>query len=436
MNFSLFLALRYLRPKRTFVSFITLISITGVALGVTPLIVVIAVMAGFERKIKDTVLGFEPHITYETSNMGTLDADGFPVGNGWQEVASRLEGVPGITGVSPFVQGPVFMEVGNEPLATLMRAIDAESDAQFANLHAMALEGTFALEGETAVVGATLASQFNIAVGDVVTVYSPKGVKDLVNAVRDVEADPDGAESRAKLDEIRSMILPVDLKVTGIFESLHYGQFMIVPLHVGQGLYDLVDSVHGLAVVTEDAYRADQFNDRGLRVVPPDWGGMTWGQKHKQWFDTIRMERTMMYFVLSVIMLVAGFCIMVTMITVTVQKRREIGLAGALGAKVSQIVWVFLSQGMVVGVIGVAGGLAFGLLILHFRNGIREFIARTTGAEIFDAAIYGVSEIPARVMPGDLVFISSAAFLLCSVAALVPAILAAIIDPAKALRNI
>ncbi len=440
MNFSLFLALRYLRPKRTFVSFITLISITGVALGVTPLIVVIAVMAGFERKIKETVLAFEPHMTFETSDVGSLDADGFPVGNGWQEVASRLEGVKGITKVSPFVQGPVFMEFGSEPLATLLRAIDPERDAQFVKLKSEAEEngsvGTFELEGNTAIIGSALANQFGIRVGDTVTVYSSRSVKNLVKAVREAEADPESPDAKAVIADFRNVNLPVDLTVTGIFESQNYGQFMIVPLHIGQDLFELVDAVHGLAVMTEDAYRADGIKAAAVNVVPPTWWGITWGERHQQWFATIAMERTMMYFVLSVIMLVAGFCIMVTMITVTVQKRREIGLAGALGARVSQIVWVFLSQGMVVGVIGVVGGLTLGGLILYFRNGIRQLISDYTGAEIFDPTIYGIAEIPARVLPGDLVFISSLAFVLCSLAALVPAVLAAIIDPAKALRNV
>jgi len=437
MNFSLFLALRYLKPKRTFVSVITLLSVIGVCFGVTALMVVISVMAGFEREIKETVLGFEPHITLVDYGGKRFDENGFALGNGWAEVQRAVEALPEVEAVSPFIEGPVFLEVGSEPLAALMRAIDPVEDVQLEDLKEQQLVGTFDLEGNKVVLGADIAGRYGVRLGDMVTVYAPSGVKDLVGAVRELEDDGGTEDAKEAISGIRQMLLPFDLEVSGILGSPQHGQALFLPLDIGLQLSELEDAVPTLAVRTTDPFRTNEFVARVLGALPETgWDAVTWTERHANRFAAVRMERTMMYFVLFIIMLVAGFCIMVTMITVTVQKRQEIGVIGAVGARVSQIVWVFLGQGMVVGAVGVLSGLGLGALILHNRNHIRELIRVVTQKEIFDSSIYGVIEIPSRVLPVDLAVISGGAFMLCSLAALVPALFAARIDPAKALRNL
>jgi lipoprotein-releasing system permease protein len=142
-----------------------------------------------------------------------------------------------------------------------------------------------------------------------------------------------------------------------------------------------------------------------------------------------------MYFILFFIVIVAAFCVMNTMITVTVQKRKEIGIMSALGSRLGQIMWVFLIQGMIVGAFGALSGFGLGALVVTFRNDIRRFIAEKFGHEIFDRDIYGFIEIPAKMDRTDLMIICVGAFLLCTLASLIPAFLAARTEPAEALRD-
>ena len=156
--------------------------------------------------------------------------------------------------------------------------------------------------------------------------------------------------------------------------------------------------------------------------------------KWQRWFDVIENERIMMFFVLALTMLVAAFSIMNTMITVTVQKRKEIGMMRALGAKPRQVIGVFLWKGIIVGAVGTICGLVSGLAILHFRNDIRDLLANF-GFQIFPPEMYMLSEIPARLVALDVALICLVAFFLCSIAAIPPAWVVTRLDPAKALRN-
>ncbi|NNE90100.1 MAG: FtsX-like permease family protein [Verrucomicrobiales bacterium] len=165
-----------------------------------------------------------------------------------------------------------------------------------------------------------------------------------------------------------------------------------------------------------------------LRVLP-------WTVMHKGIFDAIAIERQMMYLILFVIMIVGAFCIMNTMITVTVQKRGEIGLLKALGAREMQIASIFLSQGLLVGVVGVGVGMALAQLIIAYRNEIGLWFGQRFGVDFFNEQIYGVGELPAVQTAGDLLTICGGSMFVCMVAALIPAMIAAFEEPAKALRS-
>ena len=206
-----------------------------------------------------------------------------------------------------------------------------------------------------------------------------------------------------------------------------------------QELFDLseTDQVHVTAVELEDPFAVDEVGDLILEkgMLPDGWGMTDWIERNKFEFELIRSERALLYMVLFILVLVGAFCVMNTMITVTVQKRKEIGVLGALGARVQQIIWVFLSQGIVVGLIGTLSGLGLGSLILWLRNDIRTFVFEPLGLQVLPQKFTGLAEIPCKVVSQDLVVITTGSFLLCSFAALIPAYMAARTHPAETLRS-
>jgi len=423
-HFSLFLALRYLKPKRTFVSIITLISILGVTLGIMVLILVISVMTGFEQELRRKVIGFDAHLVI--SNQAVMED--------WVKTGEICSQERHVTALAPFVQGPVIVEYQNRRLAPKIRGVEPELEEKVVSVGEYIVDGSYDLEGDKTVLGSELARTLGAGVGDKITIYSPGNLNQILDELDRMEKG--GADS-GSAGSLKQMILPKELEVSGIFESGRYlydSEFLIVPLHIAQELYNLGDAVHGLALKTTDPYLAPAVRDSlNAKLTPPEFA-LTWIDLNKQIFDAIQMERSVMFFLLMFIVLVAAFGIMNTLITVTVQKTREIGVMKALGARTHQIIGVFLAQGMVVGVFGTISGLALGIAMVQYRNEVSRMLANTFGIEIFPRAVYQFSEIPAQVIPSDVAIICVSAFLICSLAALIPAWVAARLDPVKALR--
>ena len=422
-SFSLFLALRYLKPKRTFLSIITLISILGVTLGVMVLILVISVMTGFERELTRKVIGFDAHLM--VSNSGVMDD--------WPDVMKQVSADKKVTAVAPFVQGPVLVEFQNRRMAPKIRGIDPELEGKVVSIRDFIIAGSFDLDGDKTVLGSELARTLGASVGDKVNIFSPGNLNQILEELDRVEKEGDKTSASA----LKQMILPTELEVTGIFESGRYlydSEFVLVPLHIGQEIYNLGGGAHGLAVKITDPFLADQVKHELNETLTPPNMALTWIDLNRQLFDAIRMERNVMFFLLLFIILVAAFGIMNTLITVTVQKTREIGIMKALGARTMQIIGVFLAQGIVVGVFGTLTGLLTGIALVQYRNQVSDWLASTLGIEVFPRSIYQFSEIPAEVIPKDVAIICISAFIICSLAALIPAWFAARLDPVKALR--
>ena len=428
-----FLAMRYLKPRRTFVSIITLISVLGVTLGIAVMIVVISVMTGFDRDLKSKVLGFDPHITITNH---ALMAD-------WREVRDQvLKAKPeGVLRVSPFVMGPVLMEAHSKIFAPKMRGIDPklEPPETLAGLmkdgEGRHSSGKFDLNGQSTVVGYELAKDLGLQVGDKLTLFSKSNLEAVTSQLKKMEKE--GA-TKEELGELREAILPVEVTVTGIFDSGRYlydSEVIFVPLYLGQELYELGDAVHGLAVETSDPYHAEVVKQALItKYLQPPTTALTWMDLNAQFFGAVQVERSTMFVILFVVLIVAAFCVMNTLITVTVQKTREIGIMKAIGADVWQVVRVFVSQGMVVGTFGVVSGLAFGLGILAFLNPFKQWMQAEFNIVLFPKEVYGLGQVPYWTKPADVAFICIGAFLICSLAALIPAYFAARLDPVKALR--
>jgi lipoprotein-releasing system permease protein len=422
--FSLFLALRYLKPKRTFLSLITVISILGVTLGIMVLILVISVMTGFEQELRRKVLGFDAHLV----------AGGERVLFDWTEQSDLIRGVEGVTGVAPFVQGPVLVEFMGRRLAPKIRAIDPELEREVTTLQDFMVAGELQLDGNDVVIGSALAGILGVGVGDTITLYSPGNLDEIIDGINRLESAGDKETSAAAL---REMILPLELTVTGIFSSGRYlydSEFLLVPLHIGQEIYGLGDGVHGLTIKTVHPYQAAAIRERMRGQIDPTLPMATWMDMNRELFEAIHMERNVMFFILLFIVIVAAFGIMNTLITVTVQKTREIGILKALGARTGQIIGVFVGQGIVVGLFGTLIGLGTGVWLVQYRNQVSQWLSGVMGIEIFPASIYQFSEIPAEIVPSDIAIICASAFAICTVASVIPAWFAARMDPVKALR--
>src|SRR5205809_3851734 len=426
LPFSFFLALRYLKPKRTFVSIITLISMVGVMLGVTVLIVVISVMTGFDRELRQKVVDWDAHILVSTDD----------VLRDWRDLTVKIRSTPGVVGSAPYVQGPVIVEFQHQRLAPLIRGIDPVEEEKVVELKKFIKKGSLDLEGDSAVLGIELARKLHIDVGDKLTVYSPGNLGEILDGMKELEKAKGDDEHKA-VDKLREVVLPKELTVTGIFETgqyMHDSEFLLVPIYVGQELYGLGDSLHGITVKTDDPYGAERVKQAIQQVLEPPQYAQTWIDMNRQYFEAVRLERTVMFFLLFFIVIVAAFGIMSTLITVTVQKRREIGIMKALGANVAQIIWVFVVQGTIVGLFGTITGLGLGMTLIRYRNEFSHWLASTFHIEVFPREVYQFSSIPAEVIPRDVAIICIAAFFICSIAALIPAYFAARLDPVKALR--
>ncbi|RPJ34541.1 MAG: ABC transporter permease [Verrucomicrobiaceae bacterium] len=239
------------------------------------------------------------------------------------------------------------------------------------------------------------------------------------------------------LKGLKQIVLPKEAEVIGIYQASQMAVTpdIFVPLPLAQDLAGLGEAVQGIALRLDDAYAAEQVAVQGRQTLGADWSLLTWGDQYQTFFALINQQRVMMYFALSFIVLVSAFSMMAVMFTVTIQKRREIGVMKALGAAPGQIVRVFLYQGMLLGLLGAALGVGLGRVVIHFRGPIQG-IFRSLGFDPFAASFTGFGVLPAHNNPVEQAVIGLLAFILCSLAALVPAFFAARSDAAKSLRNL
>ncbi|HTY86372.1 MAG TPA: ABC transporter permease [Candidatus Acidoferrum sp.] len=424
LPFELLLALRYLRPKRTFVSIITLISIVGVALGVAVLIIVISVMSGFDHDLREKILGFNAHLkVFALAKTGEIE----PMKN-YAAVADRLTANPDVRGVSPFVFGPVLVETEgdtNRPAlqdAPMLRGVDPETEGRISNLPRNIIEGKFDLAGRGLIVGRDFARNLHLAVGDHLSIYSIREIKKMKVA------------HERKEDEV---INPDVYEVRGIFDTGYYefdARVIVVSLDNAQDLYDLNDSVHGLFVMLKDPYRAAEVGEQLRRSLDDHLYLNTWMEENSTILNALIVEKNVMFYLLFFIVIVAALCILSAQITFVVQKTREIGMLKALGATHLQISGVFLSQSAIIGVFGVLAGYGLGILALTYRNEFLHFMNRMTGWELFPAKIYGFTELPAIIDARDIAVICGSSFVICILGGVLPAIRAGRLKPVEALR--
>ena len=419
LPFELLLALRYLRPKRTFVSVITLISVIGVMLGVAVLIIVISVMSGFDRQLREKLLGFNAHL--RVVQPGELLSNR-------EEIMARVMANPRVKGVSPFVQGKVMMETqppagGSVVDAPVVRGVDPQREADVSDLPKSVISGAFDLRGNGLVVGRELANNLGLRVGDRVSIYSPVSLKKMKDS------------RRSGKDEA---VLPDEYTVKGIFDVGYYefnANVVVTSLANAQDLYALEDNVHGLQITLHDSAQADAAQAELSRALGLNYLVRSWKDDNSSILNALLVEKNVMFYLLFFIMIVAAFGITSAQITFVVQKTREIGVLKALGATNGQVRWLFLSQSLIVGVFGVVAGYGLGLLALHYRNDFLDLMNKLTGFELFPKNIYAFDRLPALIVPGDIAIICGGSLFICLLAGLLPAWNAGRLQPVEALRN-
>lgn len=424
LPFELMLALRYLSPKRTFVSVITLISVFGVMLGVAVLIIVISVMTGFDHQLTDRILGFNAHLKI-TSDEPIVD---------YESVADIVSTNRLVKGAAPFVFGQVLAETQSDggaglAIAPVIRGVDANREGKVSVLLSSVIEGAADVRGNGILVGRVFASKLGLTVGDRLAIYSIPELRKMEREYR---------ERSGKSADSRELFLATDFEVRGVFDVGYYefnDMFVVCSLANAQDLTGMGDAVHGLMVILNDPMLADQARNELEQVLGPGYRISTWKEDYSDILDALLVEKNVMFYLLFFIMIVAAFGITSALITFVVQKTREIGILKALGASSRQIMWIFLSQSMFVGVLGVAAGYGLGMLAVSYRNEFLFFLRRVTGFQLFPEQIYSFRELPALIIPSDIWIICGGSLLICLLAGMFPAWNAGRMKPVEALRH-
>lgn len=418
MPFELFIGLRYLKAKRksTFISIITFISTAGVALGVMALIVVLAVMTGFENDLKEKILGTNAHIVVIKS--------GAPMEE-YRAVIEKLKRFTGVQAATPFIYNQVMLSSGKNVSGVVLRGIDVATDRQVTRLSTSIVEGSIdSLEphmgqGSDAtpglMVGKELAKHLNLFLGDRVNVISPMG-----------SITPLGMMPRMK-----------PFKVTGIFNTgmFEYDSTLAyISLDQAQRFFDLGDTVTGIQLKVADVYHTDELARSINREMGINFYARDWMQMNKNILFALKTEKIVMFIILTLIVLVAAFGIASTLFMVVMEKTRDIAILKSMGATAASIMKIFVLEGLIIGIIGTVVGVISGLLIALNLEPIITLIQKITGQNFFNKDIYYLDHFPSLVVPADVVLISATALLISFLATLYPAWQASRMLPAEALR--
>ncbi len=405
------LAGKFLKPRRSYLSAISVLSFLGVCLGVMTLIVVLSVMRGFEKELHDKVLGFDPHLTLR--NEGIL--------YDYEFFGKELDKDERVAGWSPFVMGPVLAEVNGRISAPQIRAVDPDTVDSVIPLRKSLVDGEWFSGPEGILVGEAWARRHQCWLGDTVLIHSPRNIEILRN--------PN--------EKPKTIYLPAEYTIVGIFSTGFYDydfNFLLLPLSEGQQLYNMQDGVHGIAIRLKNLDDVPAVQRELHERLDPLIRVDSWMDLNRTLFSAVAVERRMMTFILFFIMIVAAFGLSGTTLTVVIQKSKEIGLIKALGGDDGQVMRIFTYYGLIVGILGALAGTVLGAYVLYIRNDFSLFLSKTLGMDVFPAEIYHFSEIPAVWSWANVSWIAFSGVLLSALVSLIPAIVAARVDPARTLH--
>ncbi len=403
---------RYLRARRDnrFVGFISGISMAGIALGVAVLIAVLSVMNGFERDLQSRILGVVSHATLEGTE-GRLDD--------WQVLRRRTTGQPGVVAVAPFIEGRGMLVAADRSAAVELRAILPADERTVSTLHQHVSGGSFDELTPGAyriILGHTLASELGVGIGDTVLVVIAEG-----------NVTPAGVVPRMRRFTVAGLI------DVGMYE--YDRGLALLHLDDARRLYRMGNSVTGLRYAFADGGTAGTR----IRELAEGLGGSylisDWSRRHANFFRSIQVTKSIMFVVLLLVVAVAAFNIIATLVMVVKEKRSDIAILRTLGGTPREILTVFIVQGTAIGIVGTGAGVALGLLIAHNITAIVGGLERLLDITLVDPQVYFISELPADVQFSDVISIAVTALVLGVAATLYPAWRAASTQPAEALRH-
>ncbi|MBW7849000.1 MAG: lipoprotein-releasing ABC transporter permease subunit [Rhodospirillales bacterium] len=407
--FERMVALRYLRARRRegFISVIAGFSLLGIALGVATLIIVMAVMNGFREELLNRILGLNGHIS--------VYGQGIALG-GFDPLADRLRGLPGVVQVTPTVEGQVMVASATGAAGGIVRGI-RPADLMAREVIVAGLRGDMKAfsGGDAVIVGNRLAERLGLGVGDEITLISPKG----------------NVTAFGTVPRLRDYRIAATFNV-GMYE--YDNTFVFMPLEAAQLFFRLPDAVSQLEITLDRADRVDEVRAAIYRSTDASVSVYDWQQANSSFFNAIKVERNVMFLILTLIILVAAFNIISSLIMLVKDKGGDIAILRSMGATRAMITRIFFLSGASVGMIGTLVGVVLGLAFAANIEAIRQFIQHLTGAELFSAEIYFLTRLPARVEAVEVAGVVVMALVLSFAATIYPSWRAARMDPVEALR--
>ena len=409
MAFEYFIGARYLRARQTqsFISLITILSVAGVTVGVMALIVVIAVMAGFESDLKTRILGIESHLV--------VRRHGEPI-SGYREINSRVASLPGVAAATPIVNDQIMLRSAAGVSGAVVRGIDTETvGGVISVLTPEILSELQKAHRDTGpvfippgiILGKELGRKLGVIVGDIVFIISPRGM----------------------LSPAGHMPTMRRFKVVGFFESGMYefdGSLSYINLAEAQKILRMPEAVSGIEVRLNDIYQAEKIAAKIDDELGFPYWTRTWMQMNKNLFSALKLEKTVMFIILALIVLVAAFNIASSLIMMVMEKTRDVAILKAMGATNQSVRKIFVFKGLVIGTLGTALGVIFGFVLCWVLEKYK-FIE-------LPGDVYYITTLPVRLEVLDVVMIAVAAIAICFLATLYPAGQAAKLDPVDAIR--
>ena len=411
MRYELMVGLRYTRARRRnrFISINSLVSMIGIAVGVWALIVVLSVMNGFQKEVRERILGVASHV--QISGAGNRLAD-------WQSIAKLAAQHPRVLGTAPFVQAQAMLAAGQAVRGAVVRGILPDQEEKVADLGShMKLGSLDALKpGEFGVIlGVDLARALMVLPGEKVALVAPQGM-----------VTPAGVIPRLK-----------QFTVVGIFEAGIAdadAALALVHLQDAQTLYQLGDNVSGVRLKLDDLFAARTVARELLAQLPRETYATDWTYTHANFFRAVAIEKRMMFFILMLIVLVAAINIISTLVVAVKDKQADIAILRTLGARPRSVMQIFVVQGMIIGVIGTLAGVLVGIVTALNIDVIVPAIETVLGFKFLSPEVYLIKELPSDLQAADVLVVTAMSLLLSLVATLYPSWSAARVNPAEALR--